>query len=79
MNVAETVRAAQNSDKNAVEELYKNYIGEIKTIAKAPMANQIVVKESVETSITMQITQIASQNQDENQNVGKIDSIIFLR
>ncbi len=52
---------------------------EIKTIAKAPMANQIVVKESVETSITMQITQIASQNQDENQNVGKIDSIIFLR
>ena len=34
---------------------------EIKTIAKAPMANQIVVKESVETSITMQITQIASQ------------------
>ena len=40
MNVAETVRAAQNSDKNAVEELYKNYIGEIKTIAKCYFPNE---------------------------------------
>ena len=52
---------------------------EMKTIANAPMANQIVVKESVETSITMQTTQIASQNHDENQNIGKIDSNIILR
>ena len=40
MNVAETVRAAQNGDKQAMEELYKNYIGEIKTIAKCYFPNE---------------------------------------
>ena len=40
MNVAETVRAAQNGDKKALEELYKSYIGEIKTIAKCYFPNE---------------------------------------
>ena len=40
MNVAETVKAAQNGDKKAVEELYKNYIGEIKTVAKCYFPNE---------------------------------------
>ena len=52
---------------------------EMKIIANAPMANQIVVKESVKTSTAMQATQTASQNHDENQKVGKIESIILLR
>lgn len=40
MNIAETVKAAQNGDKKAVEELYKNYIAEIKTLAKCYFPNE---------------------------------------
>ena len=40
MNIADTVKAAQNGDKKAVEELYKNYIGEIKTLAKCYFPNE---------------------------------------
>ena len=40
MNVAETVKAAQNGDRKAVEELYRNYIGEIKTVAKCYFPNE---------------------------------------
>ena len=40
MNIEKTVKAAQNGDKKAVEELYKNYIGEIKTLAKCYFPNE---------------------------------------
>lgn len=40
MDIEKTVKAAQNGDKKAVEELYKNYIGEIKTVAKCYFPNE---------------------------------------
>lgn len=40
VDIEKTVKAAQNGDKKAVEELYKNYIGEIKTVAKCYFPNE---------------------------------------
>ena len=40
MNIAETVKAAQNGSQKAIEELYHRYISEIKTIAGCYFPNE---------------------------------------